>query len=167
MDELIYALGAMAFGMLLGHSVMVQSATVSTLIDQHEVRSQISGIANEVFEDLAARPFDSRTIGATTPVSELSPKTFTPMDEFGRDCDPEVDCVDIDDFHGKILTVERQKLQYKVKIGVRYLDVDDPTQPSVTQSFAKEVVLHIASPHLRKNGQPIIVEVGRVYIYQS
>lgn len=167
MDDLLYGIGAVFFGMLMGYSMLGQAAAVSKGVDENHIRGQISGVAEELFEELANRPFDASIIGSTTRSADLPAHQFTPARAFGGTCNIDIGCADLDDYHGQTRILERESLKYTVRIEVRYVDEDDPTVVSYVPTFAKEVILRITTTHLRHQREPVVMVLGRVYTYHA
>ncbi len=151
----------------------VQRGTMSTQqrIISNEVLTQFSGVGDEILDDIGSLPFDERTDAARNPTRLASASELEAPAYFGGNCNPDVnyaDCKDIDDFHGKSRTLEREGLAYDAAIEVRYVDEDDPTIAIQSKTFAKEVVLHITSPHIldSQSSEPLSIVIARVFTYQ-
>lgn len=163
-SQVIYSLLALTIVGILGFSVSRGLMSVGQRAYQNETLTQVSGVANEILEDIGSRAFDANTISSVPgSVSEL-----TAVAGFGGGCDPEVSCIDIDDFDGKTLYREREGLDFTVDVRVEYVDQDDPTLVSSTPTFAKQVTLSITTPYVYKENNPdslITMQMSRVFTY--
>ena len=74
-------------------------------------------------------------------------------------------CDDLDDLHGLQLDMDRGGLTYRVDISVEYVDPLNPATPSATQTFAKRLSLRIVTEDYEVAGNPLEVEMSRVFSY--
>jgi len=166
----IYALAALAMTGILSFQFLLDSAAIRTRVYSNEILTQVSGVANEIIEDIGTRAFDNRTredLYADAPTSETE---LTASGNFGgvalANCD--TSCKDIDDFHGLTFTRNRDGIDFDVSITVRYVDPDNPDVEAFTQTYAKEVILTITNPNIYRLNNPdslVQIEIGRVFSY--
>jgi hypothetical protein len=133
-----------------------------------DVVQEIRAVNIDLFDYLSTIPFDARTaneddLAYVTP--SLASELTSPAG-FGGGCTPFVDCVDLDDYHGKTITRSLSWFDISTRIEVVYVSVDDPNVETGTQSFAKEVRLFTSSPYLTKVSPNLSeVRMARVYTY--
>ncbi len=169
--QVLYAVIAMVMTSLLAFNVQRGALNAQQRVISNEVLTQFSGVGEEILEDIGSLPFDERTDVTRNPTRLASASELKAPAYFGGNCNPDAnyaDCKDIDDFDGKSRTLEREDLVYYVAIEVRYVDEDDPTIARQSQTFAKEVVLHITSPHIldSQSSEPLSIVIARVFTYQ-
>lgn len=138
----------------------------------NEVVTALTGAGYDVMELIGRLPFDENT-----DESKITPLTYpvvtgtnqiTAKANFGGCAALAVSnpsCDDIDDFDGLIVTVDADGFEYEVSIDVRYVDPLNPDTPAAGITFAKEVALTISNPYLLVGGQPLEVELKRVFTY--
>ena len=166
-SQMIYSIAAVAMAGALSLSVSRGSVAGKKQVIRHQLVSQVSGVANEILEDIGSKPFDYRTSEANFPTPPNSAAELTQVSNFGGNCDPELDCADIDDFHGKTLSRLPGGLPFDVAVTVSYVNEDDPNATASVPTFAKEVTLTITSPFIY-HGRPdnlIPITISRVFTY--
>jgi hypothetical protein len=138
----------------------------------NEVVTQLTGAGYDVLDLIGRQPFDENT-----DESKQTPLTYpvigntgqlTPKADFGGCTALAVwtsGCDDLDDFDGLTIEVDVDGFQYETSIAVGYVDPLDPDSPSGGNSYAKEVTLTISNPYLLIGGQPMEVDLSRVYTY--
>ncbi len=169
--QVLYAVIAMMIASLLAFNVQRGTMSAQQRVISNEVLTQFSGVGDEILEDIGSLPFDERTDVTRNPTRLASASELKAPAYFGGNCNPDADyadCLDIDDFHGKSRTLEREGLAYDAAIEVRYVDEDDPTIAIQSQTFAKEGVLHITSPLIldSQSSEPLSIVMTRVFTYQ-
>jgi len=171
--HLIYAvLAIMMVGLfsLNMHRSMHQSQNRMVV---NEVVTELTGAGYDILELIGRLPFDENTDESKQSPLEYPVINFTseltPAAQFGG-CtavaleDPA--CDDIDDFHGiPTFTITVDGLEYEADVAVQYVDPVNPDTPAGGNSYAKEVELTITNPYLLVGGQPIQVNVRRVFTY--
>ena len=115
---------------------------------------------------VGAQPFDARTDTLLYPDPPSGPHELTAESYFGGECDPYLNCLDIDDFHGKTIVIQRGT-SYSVTVDVKYVNELDPTILAGTQTFAKLVTLTIENTYIRDpvEDRPLAMNISRVYTY--
>ncbi len=163
---MIYAVIAVLIAGMLNYFVLVGSKAVEGRQYQNEILTQVSGVAHEVLDQIGARPFDARTDTLLYPDPPSGPQELTAESYFGGECDPYLNCLDIDDFHGKTMVIQRGT-SYSVTVDVKYVDELDPTMLAGTQTFAKLVTLTIENTYIRDpvEDKPWAINISRVYTY--
>ena len=171
--QVIYALAALAMTGILSFQFLLGSAAIRTRVYSNEILTQVSGVANEIIEDIGTRAFDNRTREDLYNEAPTSASELTASGDFGgvvlanyANCDSS--CLDIDDYHGLTFVRNRDGIDFVVAISVRYVDPDNPEVEAFTQTYAKEVILTITNPNIYRFNNPdslIQIEIGRVFGY--
>lgn len=148
---------ALAVATLL--SVNIQQSTVSArLTTVHAEYEMLAGtIALDVLDHIGSQAFDAATIGATiTDTNDLTAVPFSVGKQYAA-------ADDIDDFH-KMQTYTYDTaytdLSFEVDVEVTYVSEADPSQVSLTQTFAKAVTVTINHDYLHS-----AVEMSQVFTY--
>jgi len=134
----------------------------------NEVSTQASGVAVDVIEYISRMPFDVNT--DTSKVFVWPPVTtangLTAEGDFGG-CGNFIACESVEQFDGVSFTRKRDGFQFNVSIDVRYVDEDNPTLATGYQTFAKEVTVNVANPHMTIGGNPVTLQMRRVITYDK
>ena len=165
--QLIYAVSAVAMAGALSLSVSRGIFASKQLAFRNQMLTQVSGVANEILEDIGSTPFDDRTRPGNFPAPPNSAAELTQLSNFGGNCDPEATCDDIDDFHGKSFSREPGGIPFNVDVSVKYVSEDDPASVETAPTFAKEVTLTITTPYVYRGtlDHPIKIVISRVFTY--
>jgi len=127
-----------------------------TMVDS-EIETIATGAGLDILDYIGTKPFDEATAtGFVSDAEDLTPLPFPTGNAYEE-------AEDIDDFNGiqpYIYVTDFDDMGFTAEIEVRYVDEDDITQVSMTQTFSKEVVLTLTHPNLE---QPITL--NRVYSY--
>ena len=129
---------------------------------------EIRAINIDFFDYLATLPFDARTVNEndSTFVTPSLATELTSPGAFGGGCTPFVNCVDLDDYHGKTIQRSTSWFDLETRIEVVYVSINDPKVAPGTQTFAKEVRLFSTSPYLTEVSPNLTeVRMSRVYTY--
>ena len=122
-----------------------------------EIETIATGAGLDILDYIGTKPFDEATAtGFVSDAEDLTPLPFPTGNAYEE-------AEDIDDFNGiqpYIYVTDFDDMGFTAEIEVRYVDEDDITQVSMTQTFSKEVVLTLTHPNLE---QPITL--NRVYSY--
>lgn len=196
--HLLYSLISVMLVGVLALSAMQMSAHSEQRIIANEITTQVTGVADEVFDHAGAYWYDEAVnesnshrqppiFPVITSASGLTPVTHAPgmgSDGWGGctaaiyDTDANmgkrrlqnsarpVTCDDLDDMHGLELDMDRDGLTYTVNVAVEYVDPYAPTSTSSSQTFAKRMTLTIATNDYLIGGDPLEVEMSRVYTYK-
>ncbi len=176
MYHIIYAMLAMLLVMFFSLNLMRAAQSTQQRQIINETGTQLTGVAADVFEYLASRAYDAATDTARVHVYPpvTTPLALTIEDGAGwGGCTPYASmynpgaCLDLDDYDGATMTRDYEGLEYDVEITVRYVQRNNPDQPSATQTYAKEVHLEITNPHLLLGDNPVTAEMTRVYTYDE
>ena len=172
--QVIYAVLALAIIGFLTLFLGRSQQTVYHQMYQNEMLTQVSGVANELMEDIGAHPFDFYTEDGQGWDEENPPMldgiTADGGPEWGNSCTMFVNC-DIDDFDNPdVGTFERVRngIEFDITTEVGYVNEDDPTLDSGVRTWMKEVTLTISSPQIYKQNNPdslIEVTMSRVFSY--
>jgi len=179
MAQLLYSISALGIAMMFAVSMQSSSHTGEGAVYRNEVLTQLVTIGRDIVDEIARQdlPFDEQVDPNRIPQPATYPYVFfpenlTPEAEFGNSgCYALDSCLDLDDFHSPDdpITGEHNGLEYSATITVRYVDVEDPTQPApeddLGMSFAKEIVVTVAADAIQVNGEPIAAEYRRVTTY--
>ena len=139
----------------------------------NEIVTELTGAGYDMLEMIGRLPFDehsdeTKKSPLTYPVI-TTPGQLTPPGSFGGCTAINIEvtaCDDIDDFHGiPTFTIDVDGLEYEADVNVRYVLYNDPDTPAGAQSYAKEVRLTITNPYLLIGGDPLEVNVRRVFTY--
>lgn len=174
-SQIIY--GVLALG-VIGLLTLLMGRSQQTAyhqIHQNEMRTQVTGVATEILEDIGSHPFDFYTEDGQgwdegNPPGSAAEITADGGAEWGNDCTPFVDC-DIDDFDNPnvgTFTRDRNGVEFEVTTDVQYVEEDDPTKPAAAQTWMKEVTLTITSPDIYFQGHPdslVEMQMSRVFSY--
>lgn len=129
---------------------------------------EIRAVNIDFFDYLATIPFDARTVNEadSTYVTPSLATELTSPGGFGSSCTPFIDCIDLDDYHGKTIQRTLSWFDIETRIEVVYVSIDNPNVAPGTQTFAKEVRLFTSSPYLTEmNSNFSEVRMARVYTY--
>lgn len=166
--QVLYGLLAMAIVAILSLTVASSSRRSEQRMAVSEVSTQASGVAIDVIEAISRMPFDAKT--DTAKVAVWPPVTsaagLTAEGNFGG-CASFSACESVEEFHGLTFNRERDGFEYVVSIAVRYVDEDDPATYSASQTFAKQVTVTVASPHLSIASAPATLQMRRVLTYDK
>ncbi len=166
--QTLYALLAMALVALLSLTVASSSRRSSQRMAVSEVSTQASGVAIDVIEQIARAPFDVATdtskVSVWPPVSSAA--GLTAEADFGG-CAYFNTCESVEEFDGVTFDYTRDGFTYGVSIVVRYVDEDNPNYQTGSQTFAKQVTVDIASPHLQIGAAPAVLRMQRVITYDK
>lgn len=179
MAQLIYAISALAIAMVFAVSMQSSSNSGEGAVYRNEVLTQLVTIGRDIVDEIARQdlPFDEQVDPSRIPQPATYPYVhfpvnLTPEADFGNPgCYALNSCLDLDDFHSPDdpITGEHNGLEYSATIAVRYVDVADPTQPAPEEdsgmSFAKEIVVTVATDAIQVNGEAIAAEYRRVMTY--
>lgn len=197
--HLLYALIALMLVGVLALSSMRMSTYSEQRMISNEIMTQVTGLADEVFDHADAYWFDEATneqkavyqppifpiIGASETSSLTAPSAVPGLGSDGwSGCTDAIyapdantgqlrlqnsarpqSCDDLDDLHGLQLDMDRGGLTYRVGISVEYVDPLNPATPSATQTFAKRLALRIVTEDYEVAGNPLEVEMSRVFGY--
>lgn len=157
MSQTIMATLALAVATLL--SVTIQKSTVSARLSTvHAEFEMLAGtVALDVLDHINSQAFDAATHGTTvTDPSSLTALPFTEGKQYAS-------ADDIDDFH-KMQTYTYatgySNVSFDVDVEVIYVSETDPSQASLTQTFAKAVTVTIDHDYLNTP-----VEMSQVFTY--
>ena len=121
-----------------------------------------------MIEYISRMPFDVNT--DTSKVHVWPPVTtangLTAENNFGG-CASFSTCESIEEFDGVSFNRERDGFRFGVSINVRYVDEDDPTIVTGSQTFAKEVTVSVTNPHMSLGGNPVTLQMRRVITYDK
>lgn len=139
----------------------------------NEVVTELTGAGYDVLEFIGRLPFDENTDESKKDPLEYpvinGPNQLTPVGNFGGCAALALvpdDCDDIDDFHNvPDVTIDVDGLEYDVEVAVRYVDPLNPETASAGNSLAKEVALTITNTYLLVGGDPLQVNVKRIFTY--
>jgi hypothetical protein len=167
--QTLYALAVMALAMLLAINIYRGTNGTQQSMIVNEVATLLTGVGVDVLEHIGSYPYDSKVdtnkVATVPPINNVG--ELTQDGDFGLGCAVVANCEDIDDFHGKTIYQLKNQIQYTVQVEVHYVDEDDPETQVVGPTFAKEVLLKISNPNLTLgNGNPLVVEMRRVFTYQ-
>lgn len=157
MSQTLMALVALLITMQISlvNQRSILNARVS-MVDS-ELETIATGAGLDILDYIGTKPFDEATAtGFVSDAEDLTPLPFPTGNTYEE-------AEDIDDFNEiqpYIYVTDLDDLGFTAEIEVRYVDDDDITQVSTTQTFSKEVVLTLTHPNLE---QPIIL--NRVYSY--
>ncbi len=172
MAQVIYSiLGlsiAMLFSMSLNRSIYSNTHRTYT----NEVLSQMLGIGEDVLEDVGRRSLafdeavdEARYVGPIQyPLVHVAWE-LTPQSSFGG-CLVYAACLDLDDFHGMVLTRSVEGLEYEAEISVIYVDELDPMIETGSQTFSKKVTVTVSSSAIVIGDKPLSVHYSRVFSYE-
>lgn len=164
----MYALLAMAIIALIAFTVSTSTRRSDQRMTFNEVSTQASGVAVDVIEHISRLPFDVATdtskVSVWPPVS--SPAALTPAANFGG-CVSYNTCESIEEFHGFAFPVVRDNFRYDVSVDVAYVDEDNPSVYSANQTYAKQVTVSVASPHMNIGNGPLTLQMRRVITYDK
>jgi hypothetical protein len=197
--HLLYALIALMLVGVLALSSMRMSTQSEQRMISNEIMTQVTGLADEVFDHADAYWFDERTneqrvtiqppifpIIQASQTSDLTSPSAVPgigSDGWSGCTDaiyaPDANtgqmrlqnaarpqsCDDLDDLHGLRLDMDRGGLTYRVDVSVEYVEPLNPTNPSASQTFAKRLSLRIVTEDYQIAGNPLEVEMSRVFTY--
>lgn len=168
--QVFYALIAVLLLGLLSLTVQRTTHRIDARMQVNEVVTQASGIATSIVEAIGSKPFDAKTdtLKVTTFPTVLSSNELTSKGSFGG-CDSFFLCEDIDDFDGLVITRELNGFEFTASITVNYVVATNPSIPSGSNTFAKEVLVEISNPSLfvGSPSNPITVPFRRVFSYQK
>ena len=157
MSQTLMALVALLITMQISlvNQRSILNARVS-MVDS-ELETIATGAGLDILDYIGTKPFDEATAtGFVSDAEDLTPLPFPTGNTYEE-------AEDIDDFNGiqpYNYVTDLDDMSFTAEIEVRYVDDDDITQVSTTQTFSKEVVLTLTHPNLE---QPIIL--NRVYSY--
>lgn len=176
MPQMIYSVAAI---FLLGISFLNVNRKVHGTQERmmfSELALEMTSVGAELLDEIGKYPFDNGTISGLTTTTDSLSTTFG-----GGTCNPDDPdfggCSTISDFHGKTATRSETRVHggttytvpYNVTaISVAYVGEASPHAPSPSnaRTFAKEVTLTVSTPALLDgNGDPIEIEMSRVYMY--
>jgi hypothetical protein len=146
------------FALVIVATFALNQRELTTQAQLNMMRNEIAvistGVANEIFDDLGALPFDAQPQAA-------SPSDLTPPDRFGAAEDWESVAI-LDQVHGHTtvarVATEHGTLELDVRAQVRYVQkLGEEFVESEMPTYLKEVTLTIDGPLGTR------AEVGRVY----
>ncbi len=165
--QTLYALIALAIAMLFSVSAQRSMHQTYEQIVLNEVATQVRGVGVEVLEDIGTSFFDAAadtTLPTYTRITNVT--QLTDPADFGASCSAIETCIYIEGFDGKTTKRTVDGLKYTLQVEVRYVELTSPSTVSATPTYAKEVLLHIQSPHLRLGDNPLTVTMARTFTYQ-
>lgn len=169
MIQTLYGLLAMMMVALLTLTMNNAIHSNGSRMMMNEVSSQVTPIADEIFEQIGQYPYDSATLSGqfiTDPASMLAD-----ADAFGSaSCDPNnryEGCEKMHDLHGTTALREVDGMPFEIDIEFEYVNDSDPTQASSIPTFSKKVTLTITSPYIYvgSSADPLQIALTRVYSY--
>jgi hypothetical protein len=176
MVHLLYALTALLMIVLFAQNMQRGVLTGELRMELNEVRTSMIGAAIDVLDDIARDnvAFDNATREDNIPNDPDSLAIFfprvqstaqlTPEDAFGGCVDFDF-CLDVDDYHGMILTRDMGEFTYDLSISVRYVDETNPETKTGYRTFAKEVAVTVSHPAILVGSDPLMVSIARVFAY--
>lgn len=158
----------MAIVALIAFTVSTSTRRSDLRMTVNEVSTQASGVAVDVIEHISRLPFDAKTdtskVFVWPPVT--SPAALTSEGSFGG-CVSYGACESIEEFDGFTFPVIRDGFRYDVTVDVVYVLEDNPSTYSATQTYAKQVTVSVASPHLNIGSGPMTLQMRRVITYDK
>lgn len=173
MSQLIYSVLALSVTVLFSVSLNRVFSTNTQKTYTNEVLSQMIGVGQDILEEVGRRalPFDEAVDEARYEGDIRYPLVhaafeLTPASQFGM-CDSGcTDQLDLDDYDGMTFYRTVDSLDYEARVSVQYVDENDPTQISSTQTFAKLVTVEVTSDAIAIGGEPLTVDYSRVFTYE-
>lgn len=179
MVQIIYTVAAI---MLLGFTILNINVKIHGNQDRmvfNELALEMTSVGAEVLNEIGKHDFDPGTISNLI----VHPDSLSETAAFGSGtCDPDNsfnNCFTINDFHAKAASRSLTRvhggtthtIDYDVTdIQVQYVSETPPHDPVTagTKTFAKEVTVTISTPVLLDmNGDPVELEMSRVYMYPN
>ena len=152
--------------MLLGTVILTVNRSLnntSTVLLNSNIGLEEVSYATSVIQEAEGKAFDQHTINNPLSSSQLS--SLTPADSLGQENGDPNDLDDVDDYNGRLDSVELNKSWYYAKTRVYYVSANDPTDTSSVPTWYKRIDVTVWNGNANGTVNGDVVKMHSVFSY--